>query len=122
MIKSYTVCKVADNSGAKSVRVIHPMIKRSKFGGKIGDVVVASVRDATPQGQVKKKQIVKAVIARTKAPYKRKDGSVIRFDDNAVIILENDRLPKGTRVIGPIAKELKELGYQKIVSLAQEVL
>ena len=122
MIKEYTICKVADNSGAKSVRVIHPLVKHSRHGGKIGDIIVGSVRESTPQGQVKKKQIVKAVIARTRAPYKRKDGSIIRFDDNAVVILEADKNPKGTRIIGPVAKELKELGYQKIVSLAKEVL
>jgi large subunit ribosomal protein L14 len=124
MIQLRTILNVADNSGARTVRVIliHGGSKR-RFG-YVGDLVTASVFNAQPQSQVKKGDMVKAVIVRTRKETRRPDGSAIRFDDNAAVILENvaSREPKGTRVFGPIAREVKDLGYHKIASLAPEVL
>ncbi len=122
MIKDYTWCTVADNSGAKLVRVIHPLGKVRRAGAGLGDIVVASVKTGTPGGQVKRKEVVRAVVVRTKFPYRRSDGSTIRFDDNAVVIISDDGLPRATRILGPVARELRDKGYAKIVSLAQEVL
>lgn len=122
MILAYTWCNVADNSGAKKIRVIQPLGKIRAEGAGLGDIVVCSTKVATPGGQVKKKQIVRAVVVRTRFPYRRPDGSTIRFDDNAVVIINPDGLPKGTRILGPVARELRDRGYQKIVSLASEVL
>lgn len=122
MLMQYSWCNVADNSGAKKIRIIQVLGKPKKRTASLGGVVIASVKDATPNGQVKKKEIVKAVIVRVSFPVKRKDGSVIKFDDNAAVIIQDDKLPKGTRIIGPVARELRDLGYQKIISLASEVL
>lgn len=122
MIKPYTLCEVADNSGAKKMRVIQALGHISRSGAGIGDIVVGSVKLASPNGQVKKKEVVKAVIVRQSAPFRRNDGSRIRFDDNAVVIINPDLLPKGTRIIGPVARELREKGFSKIISLAKEVL
>jgi large subunit ribosomal protein L14 len=122
MIKDYTWCTVADNSGAKTIQVIHPLGKIRREGAGLGDIVVASVKTAIPNGQVKRKEVVKAVIVRTRFPYRRADGSVIRFDDNAAVIISADGQPRATRILGPIARELRDRGYAKIVSLAQEVL
>lgn len=123
MIQQESRLVVADNTGAREILVIHVMGgSRRKYGG-VGDVVVATVKVAAPQGSVKKSEIVKAVIVRTKHPWRRKDGSTIRFDDNAAVILDTDNQnPKGTRIFGPVARELREKGYMKIVSLAPEVL
>lgn len=122
MIQEYSRLKVADNSGAKEIGVIKVVRQATKDAAHIGDVVVASVKSATPRRPVKSREVVKAVIVRTVKPLRRPDGSVIRFDDNAAVIINNDGTPRGTRVFGPIARELQEKGYSKIVSLAPEVL
>ena len=123
MIQQESRLVVADNTGAREILVIRVLGgSRRKYGG-VGDVVVATVKVATPQASVKKSEIVKAVIVRTSHPWRRKDGSTIRFDDNAAVILDTDNQnPKGTRIFGPVARELREKGYMKIVSLAPEVL
>ena len=113
---------VADNSGARSVRVFHLVGGSHRKSASVGDVVICAVKDAIPNGKVKKSDVVKGVIVRVKHPVQRKDGSTIAFDDNAVVIIDNDGNPVGTRVFGPVARELREAGYMKIVSLAPEVL
>lgn len=122
MIQPQTILRVADNSGAKQLLVITVLEGSSHDGATVGDVVSASVRVASPDGTVKKKEVVKAVIARTKYAVPRKDGSTIRFDDNAAIIINADKNPRASRVFGPVARELQEKGYSKIISLAPEVL
>jgi large subunit ribosomal protein L14 len=123
MIQHETRVKVADNTGARELLVIHVIGGSRRKFGRIGDVVVAAVKSATPQSTVKKSEVVKAVIVRCTKEWRRKDGSTIRFDDNAVVILDTDgQNPKGTRIFGPVARELREKGYTKIVSLAPEVL
>lgn len=123
MIQQESRLKVADNTGAKEILVIKVLGGSRKRYGRIGDVVVCTVKSATPQGSVKKSEVVKAVIVRTSKEWRRSDGSYIRFDDNAVVILDADgKNPKGTRIFGPVARELRELGYMRIVSLAPEVL
>ena len=124
MITQETVLKVADNSGARSVRVFHLVGGSHRKSASVGDVVICAVKDAIPNGKVKKSDVVKGVIVRVKKAYSRKDGSTIRFDDNAVVLINEDGTPKGTRVFGPVARELREKGdrYMKIVSLAVEVL
>jgi large subunit ribosomal protein L14 len=123
MIQHETRLKVADNTGARELLVIHVMGGSRRKFGHIGDVVVATVKSAAPQGTIKKSEVVKAVIVRTAKEWRRKDGSSIRFDDNAAVILDTDgQNPKGTRIFGPVARELREKGYMKIVSLAPEVL
>ena len=122
MIQQVTRLVVADNSGAKLVKCIKVLGgSRRRYAG-VGDVIVVSVKEALPRGQVRKKTIERAVIVRTRFPIRRKDGSYIRFDDNACVIVTKEGEPKGTRVFGPIARELREKGFQKIVSLAPEVL
>lgn len=113
---------VADNSGAKEVGLIRNIGGSVKKTSNIGDIIVCSVKKALPNGMVKEGQVVKAVIVRTKYGVKRKDGSHIKFDDNAVIIIKEDGTPRGTRVFGPVARELREKGYLKIASLAPEVI
>lgn len=122
MIQSYSRLKVADNSGAKELQVITVLGGAKKDAGSIGCVVSASVKSASPDGAVKKKEVVKAVIVRTVKVQQRPDGSAVRFDDNAAIIINADKTPRGTRVFGPIPRELRELGYNKIISLAPEVV
>ena len=123
MIQTESRMKVADNTGAKELLVIHVMGGSRRRYGRIGDVCVCTVKSATPQGSVKKSDVVKAVIVRTAKEWRREDGSSIRFDDNAAVILDTDgHNPKGTRIFGPVARELREKGYMKIVSLAPEVL
>lgn len=123
MIQHETRLKVADNTGARELLVIHVLGGSRRKFGHIGDIVVATVKSATPQSSIKKSEIVKAVIVRTSKEWRRKDGSSIRFDDNAAVILDTDgENPKGTRIFGPVARELREKGYMKIVSLAPEVL
>lgn len=123
MIQQETRLKVADNTGARELLVIHVMGGSTRRYGHIGDVVVATVKVANPQGSVKKSDIVKAVIVRCAKEWRREDGSYIRFDDNAAVILDTDgQNPKGTRIFGPVARELREKGFMKIVSLAPEVL
>jgi large subunit ribosomal protein L14 len=123
MIQQESRVKVADNTGAREILVIQVVGgSRRKYGG-VGDIVIATVKSATPQGSVKKSEIVKAVIVRTSKEWRREDGSSIRFDDNAAVILDADgQNPKGTRIFGPVARELRERGFMKIVSLAPEVL
>jgi large subunit ribosomal protein L14 len=122
MIQEISKLKVADNSGAKSLGVIRILGgTRRRYAG-VGDVVVASVKEAAPHGNTKKKAVVKAVIVRTVRQVRRTDGSTIRFDDNAAVLINDDKTPKGTRVFGPVPRELRDLGYSKIISLAPEVL
>lgn len=122
MIQPQTRLKVADNSGAKEIMCIRVLGGSFRRTGSIGDVIVASVKTATPGGTVKKGDVVKAVIVRTHQPKRRPDGSYIRFDDNAAVIIGADKMPRGTRIFGPVARELREKDYMKIVSLAPEVL
>ena len=123
MIQHESRLKVADNSGAREILVIHVLGGSSRRYGSIGDVVVGTVKIATPHGGVSKSDIVRAVIVRTAKGWRREDGSYIKFDDNAAVILDTDgRNPRGTRIFGPVARELREKGYMKIVSLAPEVL
>ncbi len=123
MIQQETRLKVADNTGARELLVIHSMGGSTRRYGHVGDVVVASVKSAAPQGSVKKSEVVKAVIVRTSKEWRREDGSSIRFDDNAAVILDTDgQNPKGTRIFGPVARELREKGFMKIISLAPEVI
>lgn len=122
MVLEQTRLVVADNSGAKEVGLIRNLGGSVKKTSNIGDVIVCSVKKALPNGTVKEGQVVKAVIVRSRYGIKRKDGSHIKFDDNAVIIIKDDGTPRGTRVFGPVARELREKGYLKITSLAPEVL
>jgi len=123
MIQHETRLKVADNTGARELLVIHIMGGSTRRYGRVGDVVVAAVKSAAPQGAVKKSDVVRAVIVRCAKEWRREDGSTIRFDDNAAVILDTDgKNPKGTRIFGPVARELREKGFMKIVSLAPEVL
>lgn len=123
MIQHESRLKVADNTGARELLVIHLMGGSTRHYAHVGDIVVATVKSATPQGSVKKSDVVKAVIVRTAKEWRRDDGSIIRFDDNAAVILDNDgQNPKGTRIFGPVARELREKGFMKIVSLAPEVI
>lgn len=122
MIQEETRLKVADNSGAKELGVIRVLGGTKRRYARVGDVVTASVKDASPTGNIKKKTVVKAVIVRTRDQIRRKDGSTICFDDNAAVIINDDKTPKATRVFGPVPRELRELGYSKIISLAPEVL
>jgi large subunit ribosomal protein L14 len=123
MIQQETRLKVADNTGARELLVIHVMGGSRRRYGRVGDVVVATVKSAAPQGAIKKSEVVKAVIVRTAKEWRRDDGSTIRFDDNAAVILDTDgKNPKGTRIFGPVARELREKGFMKIISLAPEVL
>ena len=122
MIQPETRLVVADNSGAIEIKCIRVMGGSFRRSGNIGDVIVASVQAATPGGAVKKGDVVKAVIVRTKKGIRRTDGSHIRFDDNAAVIIDNQKQPRGTRIFGPIARELREKDYMKIISLAPEVI
>ena len=123
MIQQETRLKVADNTGARELLVIHIMGGSTRRYAHVGDVVVSSVKTAAPQGSVKKSEVVKAVIVRCAKEWRREDGSIIRFDDNAAVILDTDgQNPKGTRIFGPVARELREKGFMKIISLAPEVL
>lgn len=123
MIQHETRLKVADNTGARELLVIHVTGGSTRRYARIGDVVVATVKVASPQGAVKKSEVVHAVIVRTAKEWQREDGTTIRFDDNAAVILDTDgKNPRGTRIFGPVARELREKGFTKIVSLAPEVL
>ena len=122
MVQQESRLKVADNTGAKELLVIRVMGGSTRRYANIGDVIVATVKDATPGGVVKKGDVVKAVVVRTKKPIRRADGSYLRFDENAAVIIKEDGTPKGTRIFGPVARELREKDYMKILSLAPEVL
>ena len=122
MIQQESFLKVADNTGAKEIKCIRVLGGSSRKYGNIGDVIVASVRKATPGGTVKKGEVVKAVIVRSAKGVRRNDGTYVRFDDNAAVLIKDDKNPRGTRIFGPVARELREKDYMKIVSLAPEVL
>ena len=122
MIQEESYLKVADNTGAKEIKTIRVLGGSKRKFGNIGDVVVASVRKAAPGGQVKKGEVVKAVIVRSSRGVRRSDGSYVRFDENAAVIIKEDKNPKGTRIFGPVARELRERDYMKILSLAPEVI
>lgn len=122
MIQQESRLVVCDNSGAKEILCIRVLGgSRRRYAG-VGDVIVATVKQASPNGTVKKKSVVRAVVVRTKNAITRRDGSTIRFDDNAAVIIGEDKLPRGTRIFGPVPRELRDLGYAKIISLAPEVL
>jgi large subunit ribosomal protein L14 len=122
MVQPQSYLTVADNTGAKQIGVIRIMGGSFRRSGGIGDVIVASVKTATPGGVVKKGEVVKCVVVRTRQTLKRVDGTHIRFDDNAAVIIDKEGNPRGTRIFGPVARELREKGYMKIISLAPEVL
>ena len=122
MIQTESYLKVADNTGAKEIHTIRVLGGSRRKYGNIGDVIVASVRKATPGGTVKKGDVVKAVIVRTKRGVRREDGSYVRFDENAAVIIKEDKNPRGTRIFGPGARELRERDFMKILSLAPEVI
>ncbi len=122
MIQSESRLKVADNSGAREILTIKVLGGSKRKFANIGDVIVATVKQATPGGAVKKGDVVKAVIVRTKSGARRADGSYIKFDENAAVLIRDDKSPRGTRIFGPVARELREGGYMRIVSLAPEVL
>ena len=122
MIQTESYLKVADNTGAKEIHCIRVLGGSKRKYGNIGDVIVASVRKATPGGTVKKGDVVKAVIVRTKRGVRREDGSYVRFDENAAVIIKEDKNPRGTRIFGPVARELREKDFMKILSLAPEVI
>ena len=122
MIQEETYLKVADNTGAKEIKTIRVLGGSRRRFGNIGDVIIASVRKAQPGGQVKKGEVVKAVIVRSARGVRRADGSYLRFDENAAVLIRDDKNPRGTRIFGPVARELRDKDYMKILSLAPEVL
>ena len=122
MIQQETYLKVADNTGAKEIKCIRVLGGSKRKYGNIGDVIVASVRKAAPGGTVKKGDVVKAVIVRTKKGVRRNDGTYVRFDENAAVLIKDDKNPRGTRIFGPVARELRDKDYMKILSLAPEVI
>ena len=122
MVQQQTILKVADNTGAKELMCIRCLGGSYRKYARVGDIIVASDKTATPGGVVKKGDVVKAVVVRTKKPIRRADGSYLRFDENAAVIIKEDGTPKGTRIFGPVARELREKDYLKILSLAPEVL
>lgn len=122
MIQQYTRLKVADNSGAREIMCITVLGGSRRRYARVGDIIVGTVKAASPQGQIKKGEVVRAVVVRTKKPHGRDDGTTIAFDENAAVIIDNQRNPRGTRIFGPVARELREKNFMKIVSLAPEVL
>ena len=122
MVQQQTILKVADNTGAKEIMCIRCLGGSYRKYARVGDIIVASVKSATPGGVVKKGDVVKAVVVRKKKPIRRADGSYVRFDENEAVIIKEDKNPKGTRIFGPVARELRDGDYMKILSLAPEVL
>ena len=122
MVQQESYLRVADNTGAKELKCIRVLGGSTRRYGNIGDVVVASVRKAAPGGQVKKGEVVRAVIVRTRKGLRRSDGSYVRFDENAAVIIKEDKTPRGTRIFGPVARELRDKDYMRILSLAPDVL
>ena len=122
MIQQESYLRVADNTGAKEIKCIRVLGGSKRKYGNIGDVIVASVRKSTPGGQVKKGEVVKAVIVRSAKGVRRADGTYVRFDDNAAVLIKDDKNPRGTRIFGPVARELRDKDYMKILSLAPEVI
>jgi len=121
MIQMESKLQVADNTGARVAKMIGVLGKRTRIAS-IGDIITAHIREASPTGSVKKGEVVKAVVVRTAAPIRRDDGSVLRFDSNAIVVIDKDQNPKGTRIFGPVARELRDRNFMKIISLAPEVL
>ena len=122
MVQQQTILNVADNTGAKKLMCIRALGGSYRKYARVGDIIVASVKDANPNGTVKKGDVVKAVVVRTKYPILRADGTTVRFDENAAVIIKDDKTPRGTRIFGPVARELRDNDYMKILSLAPEVL
>ena len=122
MIQEYTILNVADNSGAKKVMCFRVLGGTRRKYASVGDIIICSVKDATPNGQVKKGDVTRAVVVRTRKALRRKDGSYIKFDDNAAVIIDTQKEPQGTRIFGPVSRELREKKFMKIISLASEVL
>ena len=122
MIQTYTRLVVADNTGAKLIRVINIPGRSKRRYAYVGDIIVATVKETAPAAAIKKGEVVKAVIVRTSHPLRRADGSYVRFDDNAAVILNDEKTPRGTRVFGPVARELRDKGFMRIISLAPEVV
>lgn len=122
MIQQESRLTVCDNSGAKEILCIRVLGGTRKRYARVGDVIVATVKEANPSGAVKKKSVIRAVVVRSRNTIKRKDGSTIKFDDNAAVVIDDDKQPKATRIFGPVPRELRDLGYSKIISLAPEVL
>ena len=122
MVQAETRLRVADNTGAKEIAVIKVLGGSKRRYARVGDIIVASVKTATPNGTVKKKEVIQAVVVRTKKTITRADGSAITFDENAAVIIDKAKLPRGTRIFGPVTRELREKGFMKIISLAPEVL
>lgn len=122
MIQNFTKLRVADNSGARRIMCIRVLGSSNRRYGSVGDTIVAAVKQVTPNGAVKKGEVVKAVIVRQAKPYRRPDGSYVRFDDNAAVLINEQGNPRGTRVLGPVARELRERNYTRILSLAPEVI
>ncbi len=122
MIQEFTRLKVADNTGAREIMCIKVLGGTRRRYAAVGDIIIASVKEAAPGGAIKRKEVVRAVVVRTSKEYSRPDGSVIRFDDNAAVILDAEQNPRGTRIFGPVGRELRDRGFMKIVSLSPEVL
>lgn len=122
MIQMRSILEIADNTGAKRVAMIGVLNRRSRRTAEVGDIITASVKEAIPDGVVKEGEVVKAVVVRTRNPIRRPDGSLVRFNSNAIVIIDNQQNPRGTRIFGPVARELRDLNFAKIVSLAPEVV
>lgn len=122
MIQMRSILEIADNTGAKRVAMIGVLNRRSRRTANIGDIITASVKEAQPDGVVKEGEVVKAVVVRTRKPLRRSDGSLVRFNSNAIVIIDNQQNPRGTRIFGPVARELRDLNFAKIISLAPEVV
>lgn len=122
MIQIRSILDIADNSGAKKASMIGVIGRHGKLNAEIGDIITASVKEALPHGNVKKGDVVKAVIVRTRSPIKRKDGTVVKFSSNAIVLIDNSKNPRGTRIFGPVARELRDRAFMKIISLAPEVV
>jgi len=122
MIQLRSTLEIADNSGARKASMIGVLGRQNKRFATVGDIITASIKEAIPKGNVKKGEVVKAVVVRTRSPIKRKDGSVIRFNSNAMVIIDNQKNPRGTRIFGPVARELRDKEFGKIISLAPEVV
>jgi len=122
MIQMRTILEIADNSGAKRASMIGVLGRRGKRTAQVGDIITATVKEAIPESQVKKGEVVKAVVVRTRSPIRRNDGSVVRFNSNAMVLIDNQKNPRGTRIFGPVPRELRDKEFTKIISLAPEVV
>lgn len=122
MIQMRSILEIADNSGARKASMIGVLGRQNKLTAQIGDIITANVKEAIPEGGVKKGEVVKAVVVRTRNPIRRSDGSIVRFNSNAIVIIDNQKNPRGTRIFGPVARELRDKDFAKIISLAPEVI